>query len=313
MDISVIILSWNDSRYLEECLMSLPKPTGGRLREIIVVDNASTDGTPEMAEKRFPYIKMIRNRENLGFPKGNNVGISAATGSYLCLLNSDVKLSAACLETLAKYMDEHQDIGIIGPRILNADGSHQSSCRSFPSLWNNFCSIIGLTRLFKKSRFFSGEHMFYFKGDQTRDVDVLVGCFWLVRREALNQFGLLDEQFFMYAEDVDWCKRCWDSGWRVTFHPASDAIHYRGGSSAKSDPVKLAVTQQRSVLRYWKKHHGLYGLAGISALMALQKTGRALVAAMSLVTSPRETRKFERLRVNGACLWDLLPFTQKSV
>ena len=251
-----MILSWNDQKYLEECLHSLENSTKTRRVEIIVVDNASTDGSPDIVAAKFPHVTLIRNAENLRFPKGNNVGMRASRGKYVYLLNSDVKVLPGCMDALADYLDAHPDIGMIGPRILNGDMTHQSSCRRYPTLWNNFCVMSGLAGAFKSSKIFCGEHMFYFKGDKLIDVDVLVGCFWAVRREAIDEkFGMLDEGFFMYAEDLDWCKRCWEGGWRVVFYPEAQAIHYRGGSSAKKDPVWLALTQQRSVLRYWKKRY----------------------------------------------------------
>lgn len=301
-DISVVILSWNDQRYLEECLQSLTNCTKSRVVEIIVVDNASTDGSPEMVESKFPMFKLIRNGQNLGFPKGNNIGIHAATGKYIFLLNSDIKVLDGCFDALADYLDVHPDIGMIGPKILNGDMTHQSSCRRFPTLWNNFCMLGGLSRIFKRSKFFSGEHMFYFEGDRLMDVDVLVGCFWAVRRKALEQFGLLDEGFFMYAEDLDWCRRCWKSGWRVVFFPVAKAIHYRGGSSAKQDPVVIALTQQRSILRYWRKHHGLAGQIGMSGLIFMGHVIRSGIAAVKYLWPSKRAESRLRLRVAGASL-----------
>jgi hypothetical protein len=301
IDISVVILSWNDQNYLEECLQSLVNSTK-RTMEIIVVDNASTDGTPDMVEAKFPMVKLIRNPENLGFPKGNNIGIQASRGKYVFLINSDVKVLDGCMDAVADYLDAHPDVGMIGPKILNRDGTHQSSCRQFPTLWNNFCMLSGLSRVFNDSRFFSGEHMFYFRGDRQMDVNVLVGCFWAVRREALDEFGMLDEGFFMYAEDLDWCQRCWNAGWRVVFFPGAEAIHYRGGSSAKKDPVWIALTQQRSVLRYWKKHHGVVGQLGMRGLIFMGNLLRCGAAAVNFLRPSRRQDSMVRLRIAAASL-----------
>jgi|SRR5208282_2790766 len=306
VDISVIILSWDDRQHLEECLESLSHGLKSRAMEVIVVDNASTDGSPEMVENKFPQVNLIRNRENLGFSKGNNIGLRASQGRYVCLLNSDIILLDDCLEALADYMDQHTEIGMIGPKILNADQTHQSSCRKFPNWRNNFCSATGLANVFRHSKFFSGEHMFYFKGDRTMDVDVLVGCFWVARREALRDYGLLDEDFFMYGEDVDWCKRCWKSGWRVTFFPGARAIHYGGGSSAKKDVVWVEMTQQRSLLHYWSKHHGKFGQFGIRAILILHRLVRWGSALAKRVMRPSCRRKSKnRMQLNWACLQDL--------
>jgi hypothetical protein len=303
IDISVVILNWNDRKHMEICLESLHNCTRSRTTEIIVVDNASTDGSPEMVEARFPNVKLIRNKENIGFPKGNNTGIRASKGKYVFVLNSDIKVIGDCIDALVDYMEAHPDIGMIGPKILNGDMTHQSSCREFPTLWNNFCSTVSVATLFPSSKFFSGEHMLYFKGDRIIDVNVLVGCFWLVRREAIDKFGLLDEGFFIYAEDVDWCIRCWKAGWRVVFYPDAQAIHYRGVSTTKKDPVRFALTQQRSVLRFWQKHHGGLGRFAMSCLLfghlVIRWVG-TLVKSLTGSSSREEAQT--RMQVIKACL-----------
>lgn len=306
MDISVVILSWNDKQYLEVCLQSLKDAPPSRTMEIIVVDNASTDGSPEMVAALFPDVKIIRNAENLGFPKGNNIGVQASRGKYVYLLNSDIKVFAGCLDALADYLDQNPKVGMVGPKILNRDLTHQSSCRRFPTLWNNFCAATGLATVFAGSRLFSGEHMLYFKGDRRMDVDVLVGCFWTIRREAVNEFGLLDEGFFMFAEDLDWCKRFWEAGWRVAFCPAGQAIHYWGGSSTKKDAVWLALTQQRSILRYWKKHHRTAECFGIRCVMFIHKASRWGAALINYLIKPSKRRESGmRMKAAAACLRDL--------
>jgi GT2 family glycosyltransferase len=311
VDISVVILSWNDKEHLIGLLESL-QGASRRTMEVIVVDNASTDGSPELVESRFPEVKVIRNKENVGFPRGNNMGVRASSGKYVFVLNSDIKVLGKCVDILVDYMEEHPDIGMLGPRVLNADGTHQSSCRRNPTLWNNFCSAVGLARIFRNSRLFSGEHMFYFKGDKTIDVDVLVGCFWLTRRTALDQFGLLDEGFFLYAEDVDWCKRCWKAGWRVVFLPTAEAIHYGGASTTKKDPVRFAVTQQRSILRYWRKHHGLGGRLGISFVILSSLLIRSSATILNLVRPAKRNEAKVRFSVISACIRALFssPATQ---
>lgn len=310
IDLSIVILNWNDRKHMEICLDSLQNCTKSRTMEVIVVDNASTDGSCEMVEQKYPNVKLIRNKENVGFPKGNNMGIRASQGKYVFVLNSDIKLLDNCVDALVDYLEEHTDIGMIGPKILNADLSHQSSCRRDPTLWNNFCSASGLASLFPNSKFFSGEHMLYFHGDRTLDVEVLVGCFWLARRAALDQFGLLDEGFFIYAEDVDWCMRCRKAGWRVVFFTGAQAIHYRGVSTTKKDPVRFAVTQQQSVLRFWEKHHGSLGRFAISCLLFCRlgiRWARALVGRTMKRSAGEENQT--RMAVTKACLGSLFSRT----
>ncbi|HWP84932.1 MAG TPA: glycosyltransferase family 2 protein [Terriglobia bacterium] len=306
VDISVIVVSWNSKGHLERCLESLTRTPCSRSVEIIVVDNGSADGSPEMVESRFPQARLIRNRENLGFAKANNQAIRVSRGRYISLVNSDVEVLPGCLDKLAEFLDQNPKVGNVGPRVLNPDRTLQSSCRRFPSLWNNFCSAAGLATLLRGSRLFCGEHMRYFRYDRTLPVDVLVGCFWMMRREALESVGPLDEEFFIYAEDVDWCRRCRQAGWEVVFFPGAEAIHHRAASSA-ADPVRFAVLQQESVLRYWAKHHGFPARVAIRAILMFHHLTRCLLAA-----GPRRTRSAKAgrppqpVQANRACLRALL-------
>lgn len=252
--ISVVIVSWNAKNYLMECLESLFSRKESNVMEIIVVDNASTDGSPEAVSGQFPTVKLIQNITNLGFGKANNIGIENSIGDYICLINSDVTVLDNCIKQLFDYMENNLSIGIVGPQILNGDQSLQCSCRHFPSLWNNFCSAFGLNNIFQNSKICSGEQMYYFHHDRIERVQVISGCFMMVRRKALEQVGYLDNQFFMYSEDVDWCKRFWDNGWEAIFFPDAQAIHY-GGASASNAPIRFSVEQEKALLQYWAKHH----------------------------------------------------------
>lgn len=288
VDVSVVIVSWNAKHFLKECLGALADSRTALRTEVIVVDNASTDGSPEMVETDFPRVKLLKSNQNLGFAKANNIGIRESAGRYVSLINSDVKVLGNCLDPLAAYLDQHPEVGNVGPRMLNRDLTLQSNCRQFPTLWNNFCEASGLSRVFRKTSFFSGEHMFFFPHDRQLAVDVLVGCFWMVRKETFEDVGLLDEDFFIYAEDVDWSKRCWDAGWRIVFFPGAQAIHYRGGSSA-NDPARFAAEQQRAVLHYWEKHHGLIGKLGIRVIMRFRHLVRYLFSSASRAVRPSTT------------------------
>jgi GT2 family glycosyltransferase len=305
-DISVVIVGWNARHYLELCLESLAASPTRRSIEIFVVDNASTDGTAEMIEARFPHVQLIKSPENLGFAKGNNVAIRQCQGRYIALVNPDVIVLPGCLDALAEFLDQHPNVGNVGPRILNPDRTLQSSCRQFPTLWNNFCSATGLASAFKNSRLFSGEHMFFFPHDRTMEVDVLVGCFSMVRREAFDAVGLLDEGLFMYGDDVDWCRRCWNAGWLVVFYPDAEAIHDRGKTTSPY-PVRFAVAQQRSILYCWAKHHGFWGALGIRGILLFHHLVRYLVAVLlGLAHSKGSAQSEVRKRVSGACLRELL-------
>jgi GT2 family glycosyltransferase len=306
IDISIVIVGWNARRYLELCLQSLVDAPPRRTIEVFVVDNASTDGSAEMIEARFPHVRVIRSAENLGFSKGNNVAIRKCVGRYIALVNPDVIVLSGCLDALADFLDQNPKVGNVGPRVLNPDRTLQSSCRRFPTLWNNFCSATGLSRIFKGSSLFAGEHMFFFPHDRIRPVDVLVGCFSMIRRETFDQVGLLDEKLFMYGDDVDWCRRCWKAGWRVVFFPGAQAIHDRGAITS-GYPVRFAVAQQRSILYYWVKHHGEVGLFGIRSLLFCQYAGRYAFGVIMRLRSFRGPDKFAaRTQVLVACLRALI-------
>lgn len=306
MDISIVIVAWNARHCLQPCLESIEKAPPRRSLEVLVVDNASSDGTSEMVESRFPWVKLIKSPVNLGFSRGNNLGIRQCQSRYIALVNPDVVVLPDCLDALADFLDENPKVGNVGPRVFNPDMTQQSTCRQFPTLWNNFCSATGLATRFKNSKFLAGEHMFYFPHDRTLPVDVLVGCFSFVRREAFDSVGLLDERLFMYGDDVDWCRRAWKTGWQVVFYPGARAIHDRGKTTAPY-PVHFALAQQRSVLYYWKKHHGPWGQLGIRTIMLFRHLTRyAAGVAKSIADSRAEKETKVRKAVSGACLRELL-------
>jgi GT2 family glycosyltransferase len=302
IDVSVVIVGWNAKHYLELCLESLAKAPPRRSMEVFVVDNASADGSAEMIEAKFPWVKLIKSSENLGFSKGNNVAIRGCQGRYIALVNPDVIVFPGCLDALADFLDQNPKVGNVGPRVFNPDMSMQSTCRRFPTLWNNFCSASRLESIFKNSRFFAGEHMFYFPHDRTLAVDVIVGCFSMIRRETFDQVGLLDEGLFMYGDDVDWCRRARNAGWEIMFYPGGQAIHDRGKTTAPY-PVRFAIAQQRSVLHYWRKHHSFWGVLGIRSIMCLHHLVRYTFSA--LVRSGDSVQAEVRKQVSGACLREL--------
>ena len=306
VDVSVIIVNWNTRQLLLESLDSLEKCWTDSRSEIIVVDNGSEDGSAEAVKDRFPGVHVIENGTNLGFAKANNIGIRQASGRYLCLVNSDIKVRKGCIDALTRYMDANHGVGMVGPRILNPDLSVQDSCRRFPSLWTNLVVSIGLDKLFPESRVFYGEHMFFFSHDQVLDTDYIAGCFMLVRRETIDQVGLMDERFFIYQEEVDWCKRIWEGGWKVTFFPGAEAIHHHGASSSR-DPLRFELARQRSVLMYWEKFHGFLERGMLCCILALGFTLRLSLGYLLSWTLPGRRSEFAEIFTrNKALLSDLL-------
>ncbi len=253
-DVSIIIVSWNAKKYLNKCLQSIYRTTHNLKFEVIVVDNDSGDGSPEMVKRNFSQVNLISTGSNLGFAKANNIGIKESNGHYIVLMNSDVEILDNCLEIMYSYIDKHSSIGILGPKVLNPDKTLQRSFKKFPTLWNTLCRACYLDKAFPGSKLFGGALMTFFSGESISNVDVLIGAFWLIKREALDNVGLLDENFFMYSEDKDWCRRFRNAGWNVVYFPDAEIIHYGGGSSANA-PIRFNIEQIRANLQYWKKHH----------------------------------------------------------
>ncbi len=277
--ISVIIVSWNTRGLLKDCLNSVGIPGDSLVQEVIVVDNASSDGSPDMVAEEFPEVTLIRSKENLGFARGNNLGIGRASGSWLALVNSDVVVHPGCLEQLANYLDTHSDVGLAGPRVIGRDGRLQPTWRQLPTIWTTACRSLALDKIF--SRVSKRKLNQWVNGDPVH-VEVLSGCFWVARREAVAQVGGLDERFFFYAEDLDWCKRFGDAGWKVVFVPAATATHYGGGSSGAA-PLRYSIELLRANLAYWRKHHGVMGLAFFFFLSVIHHTTRLLIRGVETI------------------------------
>lgn len=304
--VSVVIVSWNTRRHLVNCLESLLADSQSCNVEIIVVDNASSDGSLEAVAERFSVVKLIKNTENLGFAKANNIGINASSGKYICLINSDVKVLENCIDRLVAFMEANPLVGMAGPRILNPDGTLQVSCRHFPSLWNNLCQVAGFNKVFRNSRFFSEPFMKYWVHDEVRSVDAIRGCFWIIRRKALDEVGLLDERFFFYGEDIDWCKRCRNAGWQIVLYPNAEAIHH-GGASSSNAPIKFYLEMQKADLQYWRKHHGHFGSMGYLIIIMLREASRFVLASVMYVLSSRKRHHARfRLKRSMACILWLL-------
>jgi GT2 family glycosyltransferase len=297
LDVSIIIVNWNTRKLLQNCLKSVYERTGDVKYEVIVVDNGSTDDSVEMVKKNFPQVNIIENAENLGFARANNIGIQTSKGRYICLINSDITLLDDCIGKLISFMDSRPAVGITGPKILNSDRTIQHSCRHFPSIWNNLCQSLGLNHLFPKSAFFSDWIMDYWGHDSIRSVDALSGCFLMVRRKALEEVGLLDEDFFIYGEDLDWCRRFRKASWDIVFYPETEATHLIGASSANA-PIKFYLELQKAGLQYWRKHHGRIGRVSYAAVILIRETIRVIARGIQYIFRPsqRETSGFKLLR-----------------
>ena len=294
VDLSVVILSWNVHDLLGQCLRSATMGYRPLATETIVVDNASCDGSAEMVRAEFPHVRLIANTTNRGYAGGNNDGIAAATGRYVMVLNPDTRVLGEALATMVAYADAHPDVGALGPQLLNPDGSVQSSRRHFPTLITGLFESTWLQPLAPP-----GVLRHYYVLDRTDDeiqeVDWVTGACLLVRREAIHQVGGLDEGFFMYSEELDWCRRIRQAGWKVVYLPTAQVMHYAGKSS---DQViaQRHIYFQTSKVRYFRKHHGELtgGLVRI-ALLTMYAWQLMLEAAKGALGYKRELRR-ERMR-----------------
>jgi GT2 family glycosyltransferase len=304
-------VTWNAKRYVDECVRSLGKSSAASSTEIIVVDNASSDGTAELIEEALPQAHLIRNASNLGFARGNNLGIARSRGKYLFLINSDVTVPPGCIEKLAAFMEENPTVGMLGPQMLAPDGNVRRSTMRFPTLWNQFCRALSVDSLFK-SRWAGGFLMPDFAHDRTRDVEVLNGWFWVVRREALDQVGPLDEQFFMYGEDIDWCYRFQQAGWRRVFYAGASALHYGGASSAAA-PIRFYLDMQQANLQYWKKFHGPMARAAYYGITLLHHFLRVLGHGVAYLAKPgsREDAAYKVRRSWAVLRWLVAPASRR--
>ncbi len=253
--LSVIIVSWNVRELLRRALDTAAASWGARPGlELIVVDNASRDGSPEMVRADFPHVRLIANAANVGFTRGNNQGLEAATGDYLLLLNPDTEILGDALPQMVDYMAAHPDVGMLGPQLLNPDGSVQSSRRRFPTLPVLFLESTWLEGMAPRRwlrRFYVEDR----PDNATQPVDWITGAAMLTRRETVTQVGGMDEGFFMYSEEVDWCRRIRAAGWDVVYYPAARIVHHEGKSSEQVAPARH-IYFQSSKIRYTRKYHG---------------------------------------------------------
>lgn len=277
LDVSVIIVSWNTRDILRDCLKSVYDQTHASSFEIIVVDNASRDGTTEMVRASFPHVTLISNEDNRGFAAANNQGLRIALGRYVLLLNPDTIILDRAIEKTLAFADQNPDIGVVGCQVLENETTIQRTCFSFPTVLNLMLINSGLSRLLPRSHVFGRPEIGWWNRDTQRDVDVVSGMFMLVRRKAMMQVGLMDEDYFIYAEEADWCYRFWRAGWRCVFAPVAQIIHLDGGSkSTRQVSAKMYVQCQKSILLLHRKRFGRLSWAAARGVYATAMLVRSL-------------------------------------
>lgn len=259
-DLSIIIISYNTRVLLRSCLTTLAHAMGKNSWEIIVVDNASTDGSVQMVKKDFPNVRVLENSKNEGFARANNMGLREARGKYLLLLNSDTEIPKGTIEAVRAFFDQHPDGGVCTCKVLLPDGSIDPAChRGFPTPWAALTYFTGLERLFPRSKLFARYHQWYKGIDSVHEIDSPMGAFYMVRRVVIDSVGFLDEDYFMYGEDVDWSYRIKQAGWKIYYYPLVTVLHRKKQSGRDSKDTSLRRKTEKyfyeSMLLFYKKHY----------------------------------------------------------
>ena len=250
VDLSIIIVNWNTKEYLLHCIDSILQKKGSIPMEIIVIDNGSRDRSGEEVKRQFPGLRLIENGRNLGFAKAVNQGLRVSSGRYLLLLNPDTQLREGAIENLVSFMESHAEAGVAGAQLLKGDGSKQNSIANFPSLTTELLNKNLLRRLFPKK--FPGKEKDY---PEPIEVDSVIGACMMVRRDALDQVGLLDEDYFLFLEETDWCYRMKRAGWKI-YHVPQAQVHHFQGKSAETVKKRARVEFYRSRYHFFKKNRG---------------------------------------------------------
>lgn len=266
MQFSVVIVSWNVRDLLHRALVSVLREAKEIALEVFVVDNSSRDGSAEMVKEDFPSVRLIANRKNIGFAAGCNQAIRESRGDLVLLLNPDTELAPGALTALARFAAEHPSAGVIGGRITNPDGSLQPSVRRFPTLLSQALILLKLHRLFAQlaplQKYFAHD----FDYERAQEVDQVMGAFFCVPQRAFDTVGLFDERFFVWFEEVDFCKRARDAGFSVFYTPSARAIHVGGGSFVQLSPLRRQWLFGKSLARYMRKHEGVGAWAVIQTV-----------------------------------------------
>jgi N-acetylglucosaminyl-diphospho-decaprenol L-rhamnosyltransferase len=292
MELSIIIVNYNTRDLLRDCLLSIYSSQGDFQYEVIVVDNCSPDDSVEMVRQEFPQAKLIASEINRGYAYANNLGLCQARGHYLLLLNPDTVLPPTALHGMLDFMEEHPDAGVAGPKLVLADGSLDLACRrSFPTLDVAFYRLVGLSKRHPNSPRYNRYNLGYLDPNQVAEVDSVVGACMCIRREALDQAGLFDERFFMYAEDIDLCYRIKvDHGWKVYYNPAVVVTHYKAQSTRKRF-ARMTIEFYRAMWLFHKKHFAQRTFFLINWVTALGLIGLCGFALTINFIRPPEKRK----------------------
>lgn len=302
MILSILIVNWNTRDFLAQCLASIAAHPPHGEYEVIVVDNASADDSVAMVETQFPQVVVIGNAANVGFAGANNQAIAHSRGRYLLLLNPDTVVEPGALAALVSFMDAQPEAGAAGPLLLNPDGSLQDSCYPAPTIFRELWRLFHLDNLYALAQY----RMHEWPRDTPRPVDTVQGACMIVRREVIEQSGAMDDSFFMYSEEVDWCLRIRRAGWHIYWVPGSRIIHF-GAQSTRQVATSMFVQLYRGKLQYFRKHYGrVYALLYKVVLLAAS-VARILITSLVWLAVPGRRPDSARLAGNYGRLILALP------
>ena len=275
MGVSIIIVNWNTCELLQHCLQSLDSATQDLSCQVIVVDNASTDGSAQMVKEQFPWVVLVENLNNVGFGRANNQALQMAESEFLLILNPDTILQAGVVQAMVLYLNQHPAVGAIGPRILNLDGSLQVSISPMPSIFREAWRLFHMDWLYPYSRYSKAR----LAAQEAFEVDVLKGACILLRKEIIGGIGLFDEQFFMYSEEVDLCWRIQKAGWQLHWLPSVSVIHY-GSQSTKQIADQMFLELYRNKIKFFRKHQGELSSMVYKAILLIAALPRWLIGSL---------------------------------
>jgi hypothetical protein len=285
MNLSIIIVNWNTADLLQSCLVSIYAHSPAGRFEVLVVDNASTDASVAMVRREFPQVRLLANQQNGGFAAANNQAIRRCTGEMVLLLNPDTIVKPGALAALVNFLQAHPRAGAAGPLTLNPDGTLQISCYPAPTLLRELWRLLHIDALYPL-----GEYpMARWPQNQSRPVDTLLGACLLLRREVLEQVGLLDEAYFIYSEEVDLCTRIRRAGWPLYWLPQAQIIHY-GGQSTRQVAADMFLRLYQGKLLYFRKHHGRLAALGYKLILLLTSMPRLLLTPLAWFEPPARRR-----------------------
>lgn len=290
MQLSIVVVNWNAKDFIRECLASIEANPPSEAFEILVIDNDSSDGSVETIRAAFPQVHMVENPQNVGFARANNIGLERSRGEYLLLLNPDTVIVDGVLNVLIQHMKLNPKTGAAGPRLENPEGNLLMSCHPDPSLAREFWRLFHLDRLIPMARY----EMEAWNPGIAREVDVIQGACLMLRREALEQVGLMDEDYFIYSEEVDLCHRLRQSDWGIKWVPGAKVVHYEGRST-RIIPDRMFIQLYRGKITYFRKRKGWLTAETYKLILLAASIARLMLSPLALLEDGRNRKRHLRL------------------